>query len=267
MPTMMRLQRHGKKGRPFYHIVIADGRAPRDGRFIEKIGTYNPIPNPAEIILNFEKALDWLQRGAQPTDTVRNILSFKGVLYKHHLIKGLKKGALTEAEVEVKFQAWLKEKEAKIEAKRSGLAEKSRADKKAAFEAETKVKEAREAELAKRRADAIEAQVKEAQVADEAVTEVDASTEEEMLTKEAVAEKVEESSVKEEVEVEVEAEVKEEEKVEEKKEDVKEKAEKKVEEKEEEKAEVKEENKKEAEGEKKEKTEEKEADEKKKDKE
>ena len=206
MPTMMRLQRHGKKGRPFYHIVIADGRAPRDGRFIEKIGTYNPIPNPAEIVLNFEKALDWLQRGAQPTDTVRNILSFKGVMYKHHLIKGLKKGALTEAEVEVKFQAWLKEKEAKIEAKRSGLAEKSRAEKKAAFEAETKVKEAREAELAKRRADAIEAQVKEAQVADE-TTEEEASTEEEMLTKEAVAEKVEDSSVKEE---EKEAEVKEE---------------------------------------------------------
>ena len=218
MPTMMRLQRHGKKGMPFYHIVIADGRAPRDGRFIEKIGTYNPIPNPAEIILNFDKALDWLQKGAQPSDTVKSILSFKGVLYKHHLIKGLNKGALTEAEVEVKFQAWLKDKEAKIEAKRSGLAEKSRSEKKAALEAETKVKEAREAELAKKRAAAVEAEVKEAQASAEEVTEDEVAVEEEeMLTKEAVAEKVEEKTeVKEEEKVEEKAEVKEEEKVEEK---------------------------------------------------
>lgn len=244
MPTMMRLQRHGKKGRPFYHIVIADGRAPRDGRFIEKIGTYNPIPNPAEIILNFDKALDWLQKGAQPSDTVKSILSFKGVLYKHHLIKGLNKGALTEAEVEVKFQAWLKEKEAKIEAKRSGLADKSRAEKKAALEAETKVKEAREAELAKKRAAAVEAEVKKSQASAEEVTEDEAVVEEEMLTKEAVAEKVEEKKeVKAEVkeEIEAEPEVKEEEKAEaEVKEEVKEeeKAEVEVEAKEEESAEV-----------------------------
>ncbi|RLD33049.1 MAG: 30S ribosomal protein S16, partial [Bacteroidetes bacterium] len=194
MPTKMRLQRHGKKGKPFYHIVIADGRAPRDGRYIEKIGTYNPIPNPAEIVLNFEKALDWLQKGAQPTDTVRAILSFKGVLYKNHLIKGVKKGALTEAEVEVKFQAWLKEKEAKIEAKRSGLAEEARADKKVRLEAEAKIKDDRAAELTKRRAEAIEAQVKEAKEAAEEATEETAEevTEEETLTKEAVAAKVEE---------------------------------------------------------------------------
>lgn len=240
----MRLQRHGKKGMPFYHIVIADGRAPRDGRFIEKIGTYNPIPNPAEIILNFDKALDWLQKGAQPSDTVKSILSFKGVLYKHHLIKGLNKGALTEAEVEVKFQAWLKEKEAKIEAKRSGLADKSRAEKKAALEAETKVKEAREAELAKKRAAAVEAEVKKSQASAEEVTEDEAVVEEEMLTKEAVAEKVEEKKeVKAEVkeEIEAEPEVKEEEKAEaEVKEEVKEeeKAEVEVEAKEEESAEV-----------------------------
>lgn len=236
MPTMMRLQRHGKKGMPFYHIVIADGRAPRDGRFIEKIGTYNPIPNPAEIILNFDKALDWLQKGAQPSDTVKSILSFKGVLYKHHLIKGLNKGALTEAEVEVKFQAWLKEKEAKIEAKRSGLAEKSRSEKKAALEAETKVKEAREAELAKKRAAAVEAEVKEARASAEEVAEEEVAVEEEeMLTKEAVAEKVEEKA-----EEKAEAEVKEvvEEKEEVKAEDkAEEKAEAKVEKKEEEKEE------------------------------
>ncbi len=247
MPTMMRLQRHGKKGMPFYHIVIADGRAPRDGRFIEKIGTYNPIPNPAEIILNFDKALDWLQKGAQPSDTVKSILSYKGVLFKHHLIKGLNKGALTEAEVEVKFQAWLKEKEAKIEAKLSGLAEKSRSEKKAALEAETKVKEDREAELAKKRAAAIEAEVKEAKAsAEEVANEEVAVEEEEMLTKEAVAEKVaekvevKEEKAEEKVEEEVKDEVKEEEKAEVKAEA---KEEEKVEEKEEVKAEVKEEEK------------------------
>jgi len=196
MPTMMRLQRHGKKGRPFFHIVIADGRAPRDGRYIEKIGTYNPIPNPAEIVLDFEKALNWLQKGAQPTDTVRAILSYKGVLYKNHLIKGIKKGALTEAEVEAKFQAWLKDKEAKIEAKRSGLAEKARADRKAILEAESKIKEERAAELAKKRAEEIEAQVQEAKAAatEENAEEAPAAEteEEEMVTKEAVEAKVEE---------------------------------------------------------------------------
>ena len=92
MPTMIRLSRHGKTHRAFYHIVVADGRAPRDGRFIEKIGTYNPISNPAEIVLDFDKALDWIQKGAQPTDTARAILSFKGVLYKNHLLKGAQKG-------------------------------------------------------------------------------------------------------------------------------------------------------------------------------
>src|SRR5512138_1624905 len=95
MPTKIRLQRKGKKGQPFYHIVIADGRAPRDGRFIEKIGVYNPLTKPAEIEIQFEKALDWMQKGAQPTDTVRAILSYKGILYKFHLLKGVQKGALT----------------------------------------------------------------------------------------------------------------------------------------------------------------------------
>jgi small subunit ribosomal protein S16 len=211
----MRLQRHGKKGQPFYHIVIADGRAPRDGRYIEKIGSYNPIPDPAEIVLNFEKALDWLQKGAQPTDTVRAILSYKGVLYKNHLIKGMKKGALTEAEVEAKFQAWLKDKEAKIEAKRSGLAEKARADRKAILEAETKIKEERAAELAKKRAEEIEAQVQEAKAAateEEAAEETPAVEEEEMVTKEAVEAKVEEIAQEEAKAEEERAEAKEEEK-------------------------------------------------------
>ncbi|MDD3636987.1 MAG: 30S ribosomal protein S16, partial [Bacteroidales bacterium] len=152
MPARIRLQRHGKKGRPFYHIVIADGRAPRDGRFIEKIGTYNPITNPAEIILDFDKALTWLQNGAQPSDTARAILSYKGVIYKSHLLKGVRKGALTEEQAEVKFQNWLREKEEKIEAKRRGLTEAERAERKKAFEEEAKVNEARAAELAKKRA-------------------------------------------------------------------------------------------------------------------
>ena len=157
MPTMMRLQRFGKKRKPFYHIVIADGRAPRDGKFIEKIGTYNPVHNPAVIELDFDKAVQWLNNGAQPTDTVRAILSYKGVLYKHHLLRGVAKGALTEAEAEAKFQTWLTEKEAKIDAKRQGLEEKDRAEKKAVHEAETKIKEAREAEFAKKRAAEMEA--------------------------------------------------------------------------------------------------------------
>ena len=117
MPTRIRLQRKGKKGLPFYHVVIADGRAPRDGKFIERIGIYNPVSKPAEIDINFERALYWLQAGAEPTDTVNALLSFKGVLYKHHLLKGVKKGALTEEMAEAKFQAWLQEKKEKFVAK------------------------------------------------------------------------------------------------------------------------------------------------------
>jgi small subunit ribosomal protein S16 len=114
MPTRIRLQRKGKKGQPYYHIVIADGRAPRDGKFIERIGIYNPLAKPAEIELNFDKALDWLQKGASPTETVRAILSYQGVLYKHHLTTGVKKGALTVEAAEEKFQEWLKVKQEKI---------------------------------------------------------------------------------------------------------------------------------------------------------
>ncbi len=163
MPAKMRLSRHGKKGAAFYHIVVADGRAPRDGKFIEKIGTYNPISNPAVIDLDVDKALTWLQNGVQPTPTVRSILSYTGVLYKNHLLKGVLKGALTEAQAEVKFEAWMKEKEAKKAAKVSELTEKSREERKAALEAEIKVNEARAAEIAKAKAALIEAEVKAAQ--------------------------------------------------------------------------------------------------------
>ncbi|MBS4058158.1 MAG: 30S ribosomal protein S16 [Bacteroidetes bacterium] len=171
MPARIRLQRFGKKGKPFYHIVIADGRAPRDGRFIEKIGTYNPITNPAEINIDFDKAVTWLQNGAQPSDTVKAILSYKGVLYKSHLIKGVKKGAMTDAQAEVKFQAWLQEKEAKIEAKKKSLEDGARGTRKERLEAEAKVKEARAAELAKKRAAELKAELHETEEAAEAPAE------------------------------------------------------------------------------------------------
>ncbi len=152
MPVKMRLQRFGKKRKPFYHIVIADGRAPRDGKFIEKIGSYNPTKVPAEIELNFDAALSWLQKGAQPTDTMRAILSYKGVLHKYHLLKGVTKGAFTEEEAEKRFQAWLTDKETRIASKSEGIKNKEMEDLQQRFDAETKVREAREAEFAKKRA-------------------------------------------------------------------------------------------------------------------
>lgn len=148
MATKIRLQRHGKKGRAFYYIVVADSRAPRDGRFIERIGSYNPNTNPATIDINFEQALDWVNKGAQPTDTCRAILSYKGVLYKKHLQGGVKKGALTEEQLETKFQAWLDQKEGKITGKKSNLAASKEESKKAAVAAEAKKKEAKAAAIA-----------------------------------------------------------------------------------------------------------------------
>lgn len=142
MAVKIRLQRHGKKDAAFFHIVVADGRAPRDGKFIEKLGVYNPNTNPATIELNFDKALSWMLNGAQPTDTCRAILSYKGVVYKKHLLGGVKKGALTEAQVEQKFNKWLQEKEGKITAKKDRLS--SEGSKKASdkLKAETARKEA-----------------------------------------------------------------------------------------------------------------------------
>ncbi|WP_028296438.1 30S ribosomal protein S16 [Olivibacter sitiensis] len=148
MATKIRLQRFGKKGKPFYHVVVADSRAPRDGKFIERLGSYNPNTNPATIELNFDKALDWLNKGAQPTDTARAILSYKGVLYKKHLQGGIKKGAFDEAAADVKFEEWLKSKEAKIEGKKENLATSSEERKKAALAAEAKIKEERAAAIA-----------------------------------------------------------------------------------------------------------------------
>jgi len=153
MAVRIRLARKGRKKQAFYHIVVTDSRSPRDGRYIEKIGTYNPLTNPVAIELDFDKALGWLQNGALPSDTCRAILSYKGVLMKKHLLEGVKKGAFDEAEASRRFEEWMKQKEAKIELKRSGL-EKSKDDeimKKLA--AEKKINEDRASKLAKKQAE------------------------------------------------------------------------------------------------------------------
>ena len=170
MATKIRLQRHGKKGKPFYYIVVADARAPRDGRFIERLGSYNPNTNPATIDINFDKTLDWVNSGAQPTDTCRAILSYKGVLYKKHLQGGLKKGALTEEQVESKFQAWLDQKEGKISGKKVSLTTAKQDARKAALAAEAKKKEERAAAIAAKNTPPVE----EAPAAE---TETEASSE------------------------------------------------------------------------------------------
>ena len=143
MSVKIRLQRHGKKGKPYYWIVAADSRAKRDGKYLEKLGAYNPNTNPATIELDMDGTVQWLQNGAQPTDTAKAILSYKGAMLKNHLIGGVRKGALTEEQAETKFNAWLEEKTSKVQAKADGLS-KADADAKAkAFEAEKAVNEAR----------------------------------------------------------------------------------------------------------------------------
>jgi small subunit ribosomal protein S16 len=151
MPVKIRLQRHGKKGKPFFWVVAADSRSKRDGRSLEKLGTYNPNTNPASIELDVDAAVKWLQNGAQPTDTARAILSYKGAMLKNHLAGGVKKGALTEEQAEAKFQSWLEEKNAKISAKANKLA-------KAKEDAAAKLLEAEKEFNAKRQAAADEAE-------------------------------------------------------------------------------------------------------------
>ena len=143
MPVRIRLQRHGRKGRPIFSIVAADSRSPRDGRFIEKIGQYNPNTNPATIDLNFDSALEWMQKGAQPSDTCRAILSYKGVLLKKHLLDGVRKGALTEEQVEERFDKWLEEKSQKIQDKSTELAKSIEDKERARIEAENAKADAR----------------------------------------------------------------------------------------------------------------------------
>lgn len=169
MPVKIRLQRHGKKGKPFYQVVVADSRAPRDGRFIERVGTYDPNTNPATINLDVDRSVEWLTKGAQPTDTARAILSYKGVLYKHHLLGGVRKGALTQEEAEAKFNEWLQSKEARIEAKRSKLSSSAEELEKARKAAEIKKKEDRAKAIAAKNAppaEETEAEAEDAPVAE-----------------------------------------------------------------------------------------------------
>ena len=173
MSVKIRLQRHGKKGKPFYWIVAADARAKRDGKFLEKVGTYNPNTNPATIELNLDKAVQWLHNGAQPTDTARAILSYKGALLKHHLDGGVRKGALTQEQADAKLAAWLDEKASKVNAKKDGLA-KAKDDAKAkALKAEKEVNEKR----AKAAEEALKAEEAAAVETEEEVAVVEAAEE------------------------------------------------------------------------------------------
>ncbi|MCF0205486.1 MAG: 30S ribosomal protein S16 [Muribaculaceae bacterium] len=154
MATKIRLQRHGRKGYAFYPIVIADSRAPRDGRFIERIGSYNPNTNPATVSLNFERALYWVNCGAIPTDTVRSILSREGVMLMKHLQGGVKKGAFSEAEAQKRFEAWKADKDARDNAAKNKIAEGKRADRKARLEAEAAKNAAKAEAVAAKKAEA-----------------------------------------------------------------------------------------------------------------
>ena len=165
MAVKIRLQRHGKKNFAFFHIVVADSRAPRDGKFIEQLGSYNPNTNPATIILNAEKALAWLNVGAQPTLVARRILSYEGVLLRKHLAEGVAKGAITEAQADAKFAAWKAQRDEKIAAKKTGLKNEAIAKAKEAKAAEAKVNEARAEAIAKKKAEAEEAARKAAEEA------------------------------------------------------------------------------------------------------
>ena len=167
MPVKIRLQRHGKKGKPFYWVVAADARAKRDGKFLEKLGSYNPNTNPATIDLDVDSSVKWLQNGAQPTETAKRLLSYTGVLLKNHLAGGVRKGALTEEQAEEKFNAWVEEKASKVEAKKEGLTKAQEKARKEALAAEKAVNEAR-----------IAAAQPEEEVAEEAAPEAEATTEE-----------------------------------------------------------------------------------------
>jgi small subunit ribosomal protein S16 len=177
MAVKIRLARRGRKKMAMYDVVVADARAPRDGRFIEKIGTYNPNTPVAAIEMDNDKAFQWLMNGAQPTDTVRAMLSYRGLLYKKHLQIGVIKGAMSQEEADKKLEAWMKDKDATIEGKEKSLADKVAAEKKARLEAETKVNEAR-AEAIKKRQEEAEAAAKAAEApAKEEVSEEAPSTE------------------------------------------------------------------------------------------
>ncbi|MCH5246624.1 MAG: 30S ribosomal protein S16 [Muribaculaceae bacterium] len=167
MATKIRLQRHGRKNYAFYPIVIADSRAPRDGRFIERIGSYNPNTNPATITLNFERALYWVNVGAQPTDTVRSILSNEGVYLMKHLQGGVKKGAFDEAEAQKRFNAWKAQKQNKIDQLKASMADKKEEAAKKRFEDEKAKNKARAEAIAQKKAEQLAAQAQEEEPAAE----------------------------------------------------------------------------------------------------
>jgi small subunit ribosomal protein S16 len=172
MATKIRLQRHGKKGKPFFHLVAADSRAKRDGKFIEKLGTYNPTANPAIIDIDFENTLKWVQTGAEMTNTARAILSYKGVLYKNHLLNGVKKGALTPEQVEERFAKWVSDKDSKIQNKKDGLAKNAADEKLAKQKAEEEANAAKAAEVAAKNAPEVEEPTsEETQVLEDSATE------------------------------------------------------------------------------------------------
>lgn len=177
MSVKIRLQRHGKKGKPFYWIVAADARAKRDGKYLEKIGTYNPNVNPAVIDLNIDKAVEWLQNGAQPTDTAKNILSYKGAMLKNHLVGGIRKGALTQEQADAKFAAWLEEKATKIADKEAGLSKAQSEAKAKALAAEKAVNEARIEAAKPVVEEVVEEEVAETEAAPEATEAVAEATE------------------------------------------------------------------------------------------
>ena len=194
MATKIRLQRHGRKARPIFKIVVADERAKRDGKFIEKLGVYNPNTNPATIDLNFDSAVEWMMKGAQPTDTARAILSYKGVMMKKHLLGGVAKGAFSEEEAEKRFEAWLADKEGKIQAKRDGLSKAAQDKAAAQLAAEKEANEKRAQELAAANSELAEEvateeateETVEAEASEEAP--VEATTEEAVAAEEAPAE-------------------------------------------------------------------------------
>ncbi len=187
MPVKIRLQRHGKKGKPFYWVVAADSRSKRDGKFLEKIGTYNPNTNPATIDINLDSAVKWLHNGAQPTDTARTILSYKGALLKHHLDGGVRKGALTQEQADAKLATWLDEKAGKVDAKKDNLST-AKADAKAkAIEAEKKVNADRIAAAKQAEADAAAEASEEAATAEGEEVVADAETTSEENTEETQA--------------------------------------------------------------------------------
>lgn len=195
MATKIRLARHGKKASAFYHVVVADSRAPRDGRFIEKIGTYNPNTNPATIELNFERALYWIGVGAQPTDTTRALLSYRGVMMMHHLNGGVLKGALTQEQATAKFEKWIEAKQAQVEAKRTSLKAASTKTKAEQMAAETKAKEAKATIVAAKLAQAAQAAAAQNQEAAQEVEQAIEAAEETMEMVETAAAEVEAAEV------------------------------------------------------------------------